>query len=128
MSAPFESYLPQINVSQLRATASDYPPEINRRYLRLPASTPERVLALAREITQVAPTPYDRVAAIETYLRTFPYTLEVRPPPSDRDLVDYFLFTAQQGYCDYYCRLHGCAGARCRASSASGDRLRQRRI
>jgi len=63
---------------------------------------PERVLALARELTQAAPTPYDRTVAIESYLRTFPYTLEVEPPPRGRDVVDYFLFTAQQGYCDYY--------------------------
>jgi transglutaminase-like putative cysteine protease len=96
------SYVPQYSVDQLHAAGSDYPPEIARRYLRLPDSTPERVLALAREITQAAPTPYDRAAAIESYLRTFPYTLEVAPPPPGRDVVDYFLFTAGQGYCDYY--------------------------
>jgi hypothetical protein len=68
----------------------------------LPDSTPERVLSLAREITQAALTPYDRAASIEAYLRTFPYSLEVEPPPQGQDVVDYFLFTAQQGYCDYY--------------------------
>ena len=96
------SYLPQVDADQLRSTGSDYPPEITSRYLGLPDSIPERVLALARELTQAAPTPYDRAIAIESYLRTFPYTLEVQPPPLDRDVVDYFLFTAQQGYCDYY--------------------------
>jgi transglutaminase-like putative cysteine protease len=96
------SYVPQYSIDQLRAAGSNYPSEIARRYLRLPDSTPERVLALAREITQAAPTPYDRAAALESYLRTFPYTLEVDPPPPGRDVVDYFLFTAQQGYCDYY--------------------------
>jgi len=96
------SYLPQFSAEQLRESGSDYPSQIASRYLQLPEGIPERVLALARELTQAAPTPYDRTAAIQAYLRTFPYTLEVEPPPPDRDVVDYFLFTAQQGYCDYY--------------------------
>lgn len=96
------SYVPQIDVSRLRAAGTDYPAEISSRYLGLPASVPDRVLALAREITQSALTPYDRAVAIESYLRTFPYTLEVGPPPVGRDVVDYFLFTAKKGYCDYY--------------------------
>jgi hypothetical protein len=96
------SYLPHVNTSQLRNAGSDYPPEIARRYLQLPESTPERVLGLARELTQAGLTPYDRAILIESYLRTFPYTLEVESPPPGHDVVDYFLFTAQQGYCDYY--------------------------
>jgi transglutaminase-like putative cysteine protease len=97
-----ESYVPEFSAEQLQSAGSDYPPEIVGRYLQLPDTTPERVIALARELTQAAPTPYDRAAAIEAYLRTFPYTLEVEPPPPGRDVVDYFLFTARQGYCDYY--------------------------
>ena len=96
------SYSPQFSAAQLRTANSNYPPKIVERYLQLPENTPERVLALARELTQTAPTPYDRTLAIEAYLRTFPYTLETEPPPRGRDVVDYFLFTAQQGYCDYY--------------------------
>ena len=96
------SYLPQVSAEQLRKAGGKYPAQIVSRYLNLPESTPGRVLALARELTQAAPTPYDRALAIETYLRTFPYTLEIEPPPVGRDVVDYFLFTAQQGYCDYY--------------------------
>jgi transglutaminase-like putative cysteine protease len=96
------SYVPQVSASRLRAAAGDYPSGITGRYLQLPESTPERVLALARELTRAAPTPYDRAVSIESYLRTFPYTLEVEPPPFGRDVADYFLFTTQQGYCDYY--------------------------
>ncbi|MGD8402561.1 MAG: transglutaminase domain-containing protein [Anaerolineales bacterium] len=96
------SYLPQFSAEQLRNADTDYPQQITARYLRLPEETPERVLALSRELTQAAPTPYDRAVAIESYLRAFPYTLDVEPPPLDRDVVDYFLFTAQQGYCDFY--------------------------
>jgi transglutaminase-like putative cysteine protease len=96
------SYVPQFNVEQLRTAGIALPEGIVNRYLALPPDMPERVLTLARTLTQSAPTPYDRAIAIENYLRKFPYTLEVEPPPPDRDVVDYFLFTAQQGYCDYY--------------------------
>jgi transglutaminase-like putative cysteine protease len=96
------SYVPQIDAARLRAASTDYPAEISSRYLRLPDTVPDRVLALAREVTQAARTPYDRAVAIEAYLRTYPYTLEVGPPPVGRDVVDYFLFTAKKGYCDYY--------------------------
>jgi transglutaminase-like putative cysteine protease len=96
------SYVPQIDAARLRTAGSDYPSTITRRYLRLPESLPERVLGVAREVTQAALTPYDRAVAIEAYLRSFPYTLEVDPPPAGQDVVDYFLFTAKQGYCDYY--------------------------
>jgi len=94
--------VPQIDAARLRAMDSEYPAEISGRYLKLPDTVPDRVLALAREVTQAARTPYDRALAIEAYLRTFPYTLEVEAPPVGRDVADYFLFTAKKGYCDYY--------------------------
>jgi hypothetical protein len=78
------------------------PAEISERYLALPESVPERVLELARDVAGDAPTVYDRAVAIEHYLRAYPYTLELPDPPTGRDLVDYFLFERQEGYCDYY--------------------------
>jgi transglutaminase-like putative cysteine protease len=96
------SYVPATSAEELRGAGGDYPAEITRRYLRLPESLPERVLGLARQVTQASLTPYDRALAIESYLRQFPYTLEVGRPPAGRDVVDYFLFTEQRGYCDYY--------------------------
>jgi hypothetical protein len=89
-------------VERLRAAGTDYPDWVRSRYLWLPDTVPERVRALARDLTATAPTPYDRAYAIETYLRGFPYNLNVPPPPSDRDVADYFLFELQEGYCDYY--------------------------
>jgi hypothetical protein len=65
-------------------------------------SIPPRVMMLAREITAAATTPYDRARAIESYLRAFPYTLDLPAPPPQRDVADYFLFDLQKGYCDYY--------------------------
>ncbi|MGB8213145.1 MAG: transglutaminase domain-containing protein [Anaerolineales bacterium] len=89
------------SVKQLRAAGSNYPPSM-RPYLELPNEVPERVLDLAINLTADQPTPYDRAAVLEAYLRQFPYSLKVPAPPSDRDAVDYFLFDLKRGYCDYY--------------------------
>ncbi len=97
-----ESLRLEVNEADLRKASTTYPAWIRRRYLTLPDSVPERVLALARNLTSTAATPYDRARAIETYLRQFPYTLDVPAPPPGGDPADYFLFDLKKGYCDYY--------------------------
>jgi transglutaminase-like putative cysteine protease len=97
-----DSLVPAVGEAQLRAVGGDYPSWVQARYLALPEKIPARVSALARDLTATAPTPYDRALAIEAYLRTFPYNLDLPPPPNEQDVVDYFLFDLQQGYCDYY--------------------------
>ena len=94
--------IPTASEADLRATPRVYPAWITARYLPLPASLPSRVSALARELTRNAPTPYDKARALETYLRTYKYQLDLPAPPQNRDLVDTFLFELQKGYCDYY--------------------------
>ncbi len=97
-----EAYIPTATIEELRAASTEYPEEIAERYLRLPSSVPERVRELAGEITQGRQNPYDQAKAIEAYLRTYPYDLEVPAPPDDQDVADYFLFDLKKGYCDYY--------------------------
>ena len=97
-----EAYVPLFTMEELRAASTDYPKIIRDRYLSLPGSVPERVLALAREITKEKKTAYDKAKAIESYLRTYPYDLDVPAPPPDQDVADYFLFDLKKGYCDYY--------------------------
>lgn len=97
-----DSLVVNFSEQQLREAGQNYPDWIRDRYIPLPASVPGRVLTLARELTAVSPTPYDRAVAIEGYLRTFPYNLDVPSIPSDEDLADYFLFSLREGYCDYY--------------------------
>jgi transglutaminase-like putative cysteine protease len=104
---PAESYtadslLSIYSENDLRAARAIYPDWVTERYLRLPETVPERVLALARDITATSLTPYDRAVAIETYLRQIPYNLDVPGPPTGRDVADYFIFDLKQGYCDYH--------------------------
>jgi hypothetical protein len=97
-----DSLVPVASEEQLRSAGSDYPEWVRDRYLTLPDRVPDRVLALARDLTATEPTPYDRALAIESYLRTFSYTLDVPRPPFDQDAADYFLFDLQRGHCEYY--------------------------
>jgi transglutaminase-like putative cysteine protease len=95
------SMVPSASESVLRAAGADYPQEVARLYLALP-DLPARVRDLAEEVTAGAASPYDRALALEAYLRQFPYDLSIGAPPAARDVVDYFLFDARTGYCDYY--------------------------
>lgn len=95
------SLVPVAGEQTLREAGSDYPPAVLRRYLQLP-DMPSRVAELARSLTAGAATPYDQALALERALRRYPYDLGVMPPPRGQDTVDYFLFDAGKGYCDYY--------------------------
>jgi hypothetical protein len=91
-----------VSAQDLRDSPSVYPAWVRKQFLALPDSVPERVLALARDLTASEPTPYDRALAIQNYLRKFSYTLDISAPPAGRDVTDYFLFDLKKGYCDYY--------------------------
>lgn len=97
-----DSQVPLVDVTALRSAGEDYPEWIRERYLALPQNIPPRVGTLAHDLTVNASTPFDKAQSIERYLRSFPYTLDLPAPPIDRDVVDYFLFDLQTGYCDYY--------------------------
>jgi transglutaminase-like putative cysteine protease len=96
------SLIPVADERTLRSAGQRYPAWVRQRFLALPPDVPARVKALAIRLTASEPTPYDRAQAIERYLRTIPYTLDVARPPLDRDMVDFFLFDLRRGYCDYY--------------------------
>lgn len=91
------------SVNQLQsADANRIPLTVAARYTTLPDDIPDRVTDLAVEIVAGLTNPYDQAKAIEQFLRQYPYDLDVVPPDPDDDIVDYFLFDAQTGYCDYY--------------------------
>jgi len=96
------SFINTVSLTQLRLASGITPSWIQNRYLVLPESLPDRVRQLAINLTDNQLSEYDQAAAIESYLRTIPYTLDLPYPPPDRDVVDYFLFDLKRGYCDYY--------------------------
>lgn len=74
------------------------------RYLQLPENLPDRIAALATEVSGAGLTSrYDQVKAIEDYLKNnYKYTLNSSLPAADEDFVDHFLFEQQQGYCVHF--------------------------
>ena len=90
------------SIDELRSAGQNYPGWITSRFMSLPDSVPEDVLTLARDLTATEANPYDRAVAIETYLRQFPYNLNVSTGPAGADITEYFLFFLKEGYCDYY--------------------------
>lgn len=88
---------------------------IYRDYLQLPVQLPQRVRDLSASLVAPYQNNYDKAKAIEQFLATkYPYTLDVRSTPRNRDFVDYFLFDLNEGYCSYYASamviLARCAG------------------
>jgi transglutaminase-like putative cysteine protease len=96
------SLLTTPSIEQMRNALPVYPEWVLERYLTLPENLPQRVSNLALELTRDQPTKYDQATAIETYLRSYPYSLDVPKPPDSQDVADYFLFELKRGYCDYY--------------------------
>jgi protein-glutamine gamma-glutamyltransferase len=77
------------------------PKEIKQLYIQLPRKIDPRIEQLAREITRNAPTPYDKVKAVENELKTrFGYTLNLTIKGSD-PLAE-FLFDVREGHCEYF--------------------------
>ena len=96
------SFIYDFSEDLLQTSENNLPDTIAETYLQIPPEVPERVHELALNLTGQRATPFQKAKVIETYLRQFEYTLDIPAPPEDRDLVDYFLFDLQKGYCDYY--------------------------
>jgi transglutaminase-like putative cysteine protease len=76
---------------------------IRHEYTQLSPDTPQRIRELAFEITKDCKNDYERVVAIEQYLRNhYTYNLNTSYVPENMDFVDYFLFEDPQGYCTYF--------------------------
>ncbi len=110
------------SAERLRAAGTSLPKGY-QVYLQLPEEIPEcdspttvpsgewqtsdinsgcRVRDLARWITRDATTQYDKVLALETWLRnTLGYTLQMESP-GEMEPVEFFLFQRQLGHCEYF--------------------------
>lgn len=90
------------NEKQLKTAGTNYPGWVTERYLQVPTNFPARVADLATSLTGEAANPYDKVIAVQNYLRTIHYNQNIDAPPATVDPIEYFLFTSREGYCDYY--------------------------
>lgn len=93
------------DAESLRRAGTDYPTWVRTNYLGVSSSVSQRTRALAEEIVRTAGavTPYDQAQAITQWLRdNITYDLYVAPPAGNVEPVDWFLFEARRGYCNYY--------------------------
>jgi transglutaminase-like putative cysteine protease len=88
----------------LRRVPAAYPDYIKAKYLQLPSTLPQRVKNLAHQLLDNIPNAYDRAEAVETFLRSppFSYSPQVKATPPGKDPVDYFLFDLKQDFCEYF--------------------------
>ncbi|MFA5801578.1 MAG: DUF3488 and transglutaminase-like domain-containing protein [Thermoleophilia bacterium] len=95
---------PEYSAGLLRRFPRTNDIEADDEYTSLPASTDmERVASLTRGITDPYDTRYDKVLAIERYLKqNYTYDLGVAPQTEDMDAVAYFLFEEKAGYCEHF--------------------------
>ena len=89
----------KLDLNEALKERADY---INATYTQLPEDFSKRVQELAKKITKDCTNDYDRLMAIRKYLSQYTYTTRPGGVPKDRELVDYFLFEGQQGYCTYF--------------------------
>jgi transglutaminase-like putative cysteine protease len=92
---------PRATETSLRASQASIVPDAVLAQYAQPAPTTDRVRALAQRITAGAPTAYDKVRAIEQWLGdNTEYSLDAPLSPSDRDVVDHFVFDSRLGWCE----------------------------
>lgn len=101
--------IPNYSITALKATedvnSSGLSAGFISHYTQLPDTVPQRVKALANEITKEQQNWYDQAKAIERFLKNtqFSYdTKNVLVPSKEEDYVDQFLFESLRGYCDNF--------------------------
>ena len=84
----------QATEEQLDQAGVEYPLWVTDRYLQLPETLPDQVVALANQIVTEsgAVTPYEMSVALAKHLRAFGYSQDIDGPGPEQDGVSYFLF------------------------------------
>ncbi len=76
--------------------------EERESYLALPDELPSRVKKLALKATEGCENDEGKAQELMRILADCTYETYIRGLPKGRDLVDYFLFDSQKGYCAYF--------------------------
>jgi transglutaminase-like putative cysteine protease len=89
-----------LSAARLRSVQGETPPEVSARWAQDPVAT-DRVRTLAAELGAGATSRYDTIEAITKWMGSrVEYTIDAPLSPPDRDVVDHFLFDAEQGWCE----------------------------
>ncbi len=90
------------SVAELRTAGSEYPAWVTDRYLQLPQGFSIRIQELAVQISADHENSYDKTLAITNYLRSeITYAPSISFPDGTTDPLEYFLFDAKKGFCNY---------------------------
>lgn len=96
------SLVPQVTPEELRKIPDEPTPPDLYRFLQLPRFSP-RVKRLVERIVEGLDNRYDRVIAVERFLReNCTYTLEPPLLPEGEDATEFFLFRSRTGYCEQF--------------------------
>jgi len=90
-------------VEELRAASGEYPRWVTDRDLEVPAALREELRRLAEAVVAGKDNPYDKAAAITSYLRiNLQYSTSVPAAPGGQDPIVWVLHSYRKGFCNYY--------------------------
>ncbi|HWG59266.1 MAG TPA: DUF3488 and transglutaminase-like domain-containing protein [Candidatus Acidoferrales bacterium] len=96
------SLLPEVTPQELRLAPAVYPTSVRDTYLQLPPALDPRIKRLAAQVAAAPRNEYDKVEALDLYLKShYSYTLDLAPIPGN-DPVAGFLFSTRAGNCEYF--------------------------
>ena len=103
-SYTMSNYVSYATANDLRGAGTEYDGFITDHYLQLPVDLPSRLRELSERLTVSSLTPFDKVRAVQGYLRgsNFVYSQDIEAPPATSDGVDHFVFETKTGYSDYF--------------------------
>ena len=88
---------------QLRKAGGTFPMGLREMNTHLPDDGNSTLRSIATDVTQGMDTQYDKVKALESYLRNdFEYSLTPPRTPPDADAVTFFLTQSKVGYCEAF--------------------------
>ena len=95
------SRVPDASKRQLRNAGSDYPRQVENRYLQLPSNSEGRIRQKTNRIVAGEETAYAKAKAIENWLETNKrYSTKIERP--EGNIAERFIFDMERGYCTYY--------------------------